>query len=751
MIKISKIQKRNQEIVPYDKEKIVTAIFKAAKSVGGEDETTAKELANQVETILKEKEEKIPSVELIQDSIEKVLVENGHTKTAKSYIIYRYKHKQMREEKIAILGTLSSKKITVNALTVLKERYLLKDLHGKIIETPDDLFKRVAKNIAKADRKYNKTANLNEIAKEFYEVMANLDFLPNSPTLMNAGTDIQQLAGCFVLPIEDSMEGIFQSLMDAAIIHKSGGGTGFSFSRLRGRNSIVKSTQGVASGPVSFLKVYNAATEVIKQGGKRRGANMGILRIDHPDILDFINCKEKDETITNFNISVAITEDFMKKVIKGKDYDLINPATKEPEGKLNAKMVFDLLVSAGWRNGDPGIVFIDRINKDNPTPLMGEVESTNPCGEQPLLPYESCNLGSINLGHFIKDEKIEWDRLKTTVNTAVHFLDNVIDMNKYPLKKIDDMVKQNRKIGLGVMGWADMLNQLMIPYNSDKGVKLADEVMGFIQECADEKSCKLAKERGTFPSWTDSIYNKKSKYFKGKHIELRNSTRTTIAPTGTIGMISDASGGVEPLFALSYVKRVMDGKELFYIDKFFKAELEKRGIYSEELMKRIINQGSIQHFTELPEDLRRVYVVAHDISPEYHLKMQAAIQRHVDNAVSKTVNFSHNATIQDVEDAYMQAFKLGCKGVTIYRDGSKNEQVLNLNINIEKEKEAKANGIKKLFKKDKNKDSNIKTSSIKKEKSEPKRKDVCPECSGTMVFQEGCAKCPSCGFSFCSG
>ena len=468
---------------------------------------------------------------------------------------------------------------------------------------------------------------------------------------------------------------------------------------------------------------------------------MGILRVDHPDILDFINCKEKEGDITNFNISIAITEEFMKAVIKNKDYNLINPATKDIEGKMNAKMVFDMLVSAGWRNGDPGIVFIDRINKDNPTPLIGEIESTNPCGEQPLLPYESCNLGSINLGHFVKDNKIEWIKLKEIVHTAVHFLDNVIDMNKYPLKKIDDMVKKNRKIGLGVMGWADMLNQLEIPYNSDKGVKLAEKVMGFVQECADEASCNLAKERGVFPSWIGSIYNKKSRYFKGKHLELRNATRTTIAPTGSIGMIADASGGVEPLFALSYVKRVMDGKELFYMDKFFKAELEKRGLYSEELIKKIVNQGSIQHIDGLPDDLKKTYVVAHDISPEYHLKMQAAIQRHTNNAVSKTVNFSHSATIKDVEEVYMQAYKLGCKGVTIYRDGSKDEQVLNLNMNIEKEKEEKA-----LHKKEEKK-----KGLFKKKKKKEEKKDECPECGQRMIFQEGCAKCPSCGFSFCSG
>ena len=730
---ISKIKKRDERLVDYDRSKIAEAIFKSAKSIGGENTKLSQELAKSVEELVFAAGYKIPEVEFIQDMVEKVLIEKGHVKTAKAYIIHRYKHKQMREEKHAVLGTLTSKKLTINALTVLKERYLIKDDVGKVIESPDEMFTRVAKNISKADKLYDKKADLKKTQKEFYEIMANLDFLPNSPTLMNAGTSIQQLAACFVLPIEDSMEGIFESLKNAALIHKSGGGTGFSFSRLRSKSARVKSTQGVASGPVSFLTVYNAATEVIKQGGKRRGANMGVLRIDHPDILEFINCKEKDDTITNFNLSVGITEEFMHAVEKEEDYDLIDPNSKKVITIMNAGTVFNLLVSAAWRNGDPGIIFLDRMNKDNPTPAVGKIESTNPCGEQPLLPYESCNLGSINLSHFIKNGKVEWERLKQVINITVHFLDNVIDMNKYPLKKIDQVVKSNRKIGLGVMGWADMLNQMGLSYNSEEGVKLGRKIMKFVKDCSDEASCKLAKERGTFPNWPESIYNEKSKYFKGKHMEIRNATRTTLAPTGTISMIADCSGGIEPLFALSYVKRVMDGKELFYMDKYFKKDLKNAGIYSEDLMKKIINQGSIQHIEGIPEELKQTYVVAHDISPEYHLKMQAGFQKYTDNAVSKTVNFPHSATMEDVEEVYMQAFKLGCKGVTIYRDGSKNEQVLNLNINIQKEKDKKEGG-KEVPEKNKLK----------------KNKENCPECGGKMVFQEGCAKCPSCGFSFCS-
>ncbi len=1113
---VGKITKRDGRVVDFEKEKITEAIFKAAEAVGGKDKETAEKISDEVIKEVESKfKEKIPSVEEVQDIVEKTLIEKGHATTAKAYIIYRQKRAEERKTKAAVIGKVVETKLSVNALKVLKERYLLKDDEGDVIETPNDLFRRVAKNIAHADLNYN-IKNAKDSEEKFYNLMANLDFLPNSPTLMNAGTDIQQLAACFVLPIEDSMEGIFKTLMHAAIIHKSGGGTGFSFSRLRSRSSRVKSTQGVASGPVSFLTVYNAATDVIKQGGKRRGANMGILKIDHPDILDFINCKEKNDAITNFNISVALTEEFVSAVEKNEEYSLIDPSNREEVTKLNATTVFDLIVAGAWRNGDPGIVFIDRINKDNPTPGLGNIEATNPCvigstliptelglirmeelykkysdggasivtdnrvpiqhgsggqkllmsnksegvtlrqitrvlnngkkkvvkivtksgyevvvtkdhkvfssnkewvkveelktgdkvciqsgagvfnsdkklkidfekinklskrmnlpaewskelgqvlgwlvgdgwlrdkdencragfvfgeedkklldyfkkilnkyynhnikeikrenrvfhlsyhgrgfveffkelgvkavsskykvvpesiftsteeavvgflqalftadgtigkkdkeirltssskkllkgvqllllnmgmkskiysrkysnskpftyktingedrvyhsdgfyyeliidglgrrlfldkigflnkkqdklarsvnfckkmvfedeivlikdcgeevvydltepetvsfitngivsldcGEQPLLPYEACNLGSINLGNFVKDEGVDLERLKQVVHDCTHFLDNVIDMSKYPIPDIDKMVRANRKIGLGVMGWADMLVQLGIPYNSEEGIKMADKIMGFIKEEADKASVELAKTRGVFPNWKDSIYNKESKFFKGNHMEIRNATRTTIAPTGTIGMIADASGGVEPLFALSYVKRVMDGQELFYVDKNFKKALEENKICDEILLEKVIDKGTIENIEEIPEKIKRVFVVAHDITPEYHVKMQAAFQRNIDNAVSKTVNFTHDATVDDVKNVYMLAHKSGCKGVTIYRDGSKGEQVLNLNIDIKKEK---------------------------------KDKSKCPECSGSMVMEEGCAKCHSCGYSVCS-
>ena len=715
-----KITKRDGRVVDFDKEKIINAIFKAAEAVGGKDRKTAEEVSDLVVKELENEFKKdTPTVEQVQDTVEKILIEQGHAKTAKAYILYRQERAEERKSKAAVIGKEVKTKVSLNALRVLKERYLLKDDEGDVIETPDELFQRVAHNIAQADLNYG-VKDIKDTEEKFYNLMANLDFLPNSPTLMNAGTDIQQLAACFVLPIADSMEGIFTTLMHAAIIHKSGGGTGFSFSRLRPRNSRVKSTQGVASGPVSFLMVYNAATDVIKQGGKRRGANMGILRIDHPDILDFINCKEKNDAITNFNISVAMTEDFMKAVENDGNYELIDPSTKEVVEELNARIVFDLIVAGAWRNGDPGIIFIDRVNKDNPTPGLGEIESTNPCGEQPLLPYEACNLGSLNLGHFVKGNGVDWERLRQVVHDCIHFLDNVIDMSKYPILEITEMVKKNRKVGLGVMGWADMLVQLNIPYNSEEGIKLAEKVMGFIKKEADNASMELAKTRGVFPAWKDSIYNKDSKYFKGKHMELRNATRTTIAPTGTIGMIADASGGVEPLFALSYVKRVMDGQELHYLDKNFKKALMDSNAYSEKLMERIINKPSIQSIEDIPEDIGKVFVVAHDVTPEYHIKMQGAFQKFTDNAVSKTVNFLNSATVDDVKEVYLLAYKLGCKGVTVYRDGSKDMQVLNFAKDIKKEKEKKG-------------------------------KDVCPECNAKMMMSEGCAKCIKCGYSVCNG
>ena len=565
-------------------------------------------------------------------------------------------------------------KISDNALTVLKKRYLSRSDKGELTEDVEGLFKRVADAISVIELNYDKKADVKKLSLEFYNLMTSLDFLPNSPTLMNAGKALGQLSACFVLPIEDTMEGIFETVKNAALIHKSGGGTGFSFSRLRQCGAAVNSTGGVASGPVSFMKVFNAATEAVKQGGTRRGANMGILRVDHPDILEFIDCKKNNADINNFNISVGITEKFMVAVENNSDYDLIDPKTKLKTASINAREVYNKIVDAAHSNGEPGIIFLDRLNKYNMTPTLGEIESTNPCGEQPLLPYESCNLGSINLFNMIKyeDDKalIDYDKLKKTVALAVHFLDNVIDANKYPLDEIDFTTKQTRKIGLGVMGFADLLLKLKIPYNSDECVDLSRTIMSFILDTGREKSAEIAKVKGAFPLFSESL-------LKDGPL-MRNATITTIAPTGTLSIIASCSSGIEPIFAYSYIKNVMDGTELIETNPILKDELISRGIYSDELMKKIIKEGTLAHIEEIPEDIKRVYVSAHDIDPESHISVQAAFQEFTDNAVSKTVNFNNSATREDVDKVYKLAYKSGLKGVTIYRDGSRQFQVLNI-------------------------------------------------------------------------
>lgn len=564
--------------------------------------------------------------------------------------------------------------ISENARTVLERRYLLKDDNGEPLEKVEDLFRRVAKTIAQSDLLHDKNADVKKTENTFYKMMTGLEFLPNSPTLMNAGRPLGQLSACFVLPVEDTMEDIFETIKQAALIHKSGGGTGFSFSRIRQQGSAVNSTGGVASGPISFMKVFNMATEAVKQGGTRRGANMGILRVDHPDILAFIDCKANNKDITNFNISVGLTEEFMNAVENDEEYALMDPHTRQPVSTLRAREVFDKIVDAAWHNGEPGIIFLDRLNRDNMVPSQGAIESTNPCGEQPLLAYESCNLGSINLVKMLRATKtgytMDWTKLATTVKNAVHFLDNVIDANKYPLEKIDFVTKQTRKIGLGIMGWADALLLLGLPYNSEEATQLGEKVMEYITNTGREESTVLARTRGPFPLFAQSTLS------KGKPI--RNATITTIAPTGTLSIIADCSSGVEPIFGYVFIRNIMDGTELIEVNPILRAELEKRELYSEEIMKRIANEGTIAHIEELPEDLRRVFVSAHDILPEDHLRMQAAFQKFTDNAVSKTVNFSNAATRDEVAEVYTLAFRLGCKGVTIYRDGSRNEQVLNI-------------------------------------------------------------------------
>ena len=565
-------------------------------------------------------------------------------------------------------------KLSDNARLVLERRYLRKDSDGNIKETPEEMFRRVASHIATAERNYNNEDAVEEMEEKFFRLMTDLDFLPNSPTLMNAGLSLGQLAACFVLPVEDSMEGIFDSLKNAALIHKSGGGTGFSFSKLRSKDSRVGTTGGVASGPVSFMRIFNTATEQVKQGGTRRGANMGILRVDHPDILEFIHCKDSGRELNNFNISIAVTDAFMDAVDRGTDYDLIDPREQRSAGRLNAREVYWEIIEQAWKKGDPGIIFIDRINKDNPTPMLGNIESTNPCGEQPLLPMEACNLGSINLERFVvageNGNTVDYDRLKEAVHLSVRFLDDTIDMSLYPLPEINTMVRGNRKIGLGVMGFADFLFRLGIPYNSEQALFIAEEIMSFINNEAHAASSALAMERGNFPNYEQSIYA-----LNGKE-PVRNATLTTIAPTGTLSIIANCSSGIEPLFALSFVRNVMDNDKLLEVNPVFEEESKKRMFYSEELMKIIADKGTISGLADIPDETKKVFVTAHDIPPEWHVRMQAAFQKYTDNAVSKTVNLPKDATVEDVRNIYDLAFSLGCKGVTIYRDGSMDSQVL---------------------------------------------------------------------------
>lgn len=656
-----------------------------------------------------------------------------------------------------------------NAIKVLEKRYLKRDKDGNCTETPSDMFKRVAETIAKGDLNFGKSQEeVNQLSKRFYDAITHRFFMPNSPTLMNAGRELGQLAACFVLPVEDSLEGIFETIKNTALIHQSGGGTGFSFSRLRPKNSVVKSTMGVSSGTVSFMEVFNAATEAVKQGGTRRGANMGILRVDHPDIIEFINCKSDNDKLNNFNISVAITDKFMDAYLKGEDYDLVNPQNNEVVGRMCAKDVFDLIVDCAWRNGEPGVVFIDKMNADNPTPLIGAIESTNPCGEVPLLPYEACNLGSINLGLMMKEENgsmnVDWDLLEKTVRTAMRFLDNVIEVNKYPLPQISELVSNNRKIGLGVMGWADMLMKAGISYSSEDGTKLAGQVMEFIDYISKSESIELAKERGRFNNFKGSIYDR-SNYlfnkFKGKSAGkisddmwakldsdiqkygLRNATTTCIAPTGTISMIAGASGGVEPLFGLVFSRLIMDGTEMLEVNPIFKDYMLSHNLYSDNLMAQIAKDGSLSHVEGVPNEIKRIFVTAHDVAPYWHVKMQAAFQLHVDNAVSKTVNFVESATREDIKEVYILAYKNNLKGITVYRNNSRQFQPMNLDT---KKKEPKIE-IKPI---EKNLEPKVEEDREEYNPTGEIKTIKCPECGNEIQMAEGCFICLNCGYSGCS-
>jgi len=588
-------------------------------------------------------------------------------------------------------GTLD---LSPNAITVLERRYLVKDDQGKPVEQPEDLFWRVARTVAEPDGRYGASAKAVEgLAETFFELMATRVWMPNSPTLMNAGRPLGQLSACFVLPVDDCLSngqsGIYDTLRAMALVHQSGGGTGFSFSRLRPKNDVVRSTMGVASGPVSFMKLYDASTDVVKQGGTRRGANMGILRVDHPDILEFVTCKDDLTQVTNFNISVAVTDAFMRAVEEGSSYDLIDPRTGSAVGQLDAREVFRKIVHGAWRTGEPGVYFIDRANYYNPVPRLGSYEATNPCGEQPLLPYDVCNLGSINVGLFVKDGggDVDWDRLRTAVHLCTHFLDNVIDANRYPLREIDDLAKRIRRIGLGVMGWADLLVRLGLPYNSDEGVALGRKLMEFVDEEAKVASEKLAEQRGVFAEWETSIWGPDATCARGPRGErvrplrrLRNCNLTTVAPTGTISIIAGCSSGIEPLFAVAFMRN-QAGALMPDVNEDFVAIAKREGWYSDELMEKIAKEGHI-HFDEVPTQWQRVFVTAHDITPEWHVRMQAAFQENCDSAISKTTNFPHAASPDDVREIYELAYALKCKGVTVYRDGSRDNQVLSTGATV---------------------------------------------------------------------
>ena len=588
-----------------------------------------------------------------------------------------------------------------NAIRILERRYLRKNGRGKVIETPDEMFRRVAENVASVNARYKDGRSVERESAEFYRMMRRLEFLPNSPTLMNAGTDMQQLAACFVIPVGDSIESIYDAVKYAAIIHQSGGGTGFSFSKLRPEGDIVKSTGGVASGPVSFMKVFDAATEAIKQGGRRRGASMGVLRVDHPDVREFIHSKEDLSSLSNFNISVSVTDEFMKRAQERLDYDLVNPRSGEAVGKLSATEVLDDICRMAWKTGDPGLIFIDTVNRANPTPGLGEIEATNPCGEVPLLPFEACNLGSINLGRItIKGDggyRFDWERLRKLVDSGIRFLDNVIDASKYPLPQIMGIVSRNRKIGLGIMGFADSVIKLGIAYGSNESLAFAEEVIAFIKDEAERTTKRIGKERGDFPSIDESVHES----------PRRNAAVLSIAPTGTLSMIADCSSGIEPLYAISYAKHVLEGEHLLEVNPEFIRVAKERGFYSEELVRSLSVVHSIQNVTDIPEDVRDLFLTAYDVVPERQVEIQAVFQKHVDNAVSKTVNLTQASTPDDVKAIYLDAFKLGCKGITVYREGSKVGQVLTA---IEDQ-------------------------------------TTCPECGNYLRVEEGAFVCQVCGYS----
>lgn len=667
-----KIHKRDGSIVSFDQQKILIAIEKAAYAAlkdQKKSQQASREIIDIALSMIKERfVSAMPSVEAVGDIVEIACIKSGYPDIAKSYILYREQRSELRLTKLS-LGIQDDLKLTLNALEVLKRRYLLRDESQQVIETPGALFQRVAAAMAQPEKNYKSKFSVDEVEEQFYQIMRNLEFLPNSPTLMNAGTTLGQLSACFVLPVEDSIEDIFSALKLMARIHQTGGGTGFDFSHVRPKGDLVSTTKGEASGPVSFMSIFDLATAVIVQGGRRRGANMGILRCDHPDIFEFVEAKRERSRFTNFNLSVGVTDAFMQAVYKNEKFSLINPRTKKPVREIKARVLFENIVFSAWQTGDPGLVFLDEINRRNTVPELGEMTATNPCGELPLFPYESCNLGSINLLKVTKGNTVDWDKLRQTIDWGVRFLDNVIEMNRFPTPEIRKITFANRKIGLGVMGFADMLIKLGLPYNSATALEFAEKLMRFIHDESLKASAQLAKERGIFPNFERSVYKK-------ENIRLRNATVNTIAPTGTISIIAGCSSGIEPIFAVSFMRKVLSGTRLFELNPLFEEMVKAKGIFRRELMAKIAHHGSIRDIEEIPKNMRNIFVAAFDIAPAQHVKIQAAFQKYTDNSVSKTINLSPEATVEDIRDVYLLAHRLKCKGITIYRYGSKEEQVL---------------------------------------------------------------------------
>jgi ribonucleoside-diphosphate reductase alpha chain len=676
----AQVRKRDGSIVAFDPSRIERAIHKAALDVLAV-ERQAHTIARRVTKVVVERlaaqfRESIPEIEDIQDVVEAALMSEGYSHVAKSYILYRESRSQVRLAKSA-LGLKDDLKLSVNAIEVLRRRYLLRDNAGQVTETPSEMFRRVAHHVAQAEANHGPQKRMADIEERFYRMMRHLEFVPNSPTLMNAGTALGQLSACFVIPVEDSIEGIFEALGEMARIHQTGGGTGFSFSRLRPRGDLVGSTKGYASGPVSFVGIFDKATEVIVQGGKRRGANMGILRCDHPDIVDFIEAKTSTGAFENFNLSVVVTNEFMRAVIGNRPFDLINPRTRRRVQRVSARSVFDLIINAAWRTGDPGLIFVDQINRHNPTPEAGAIEATNPCGEVPLLPYESCILGSINLAKMVRlaprggSETVDWEKLRETIQWAVRFLDDVVDVNRYPLESIRAATVANRKIGLGVMGFADLLIRLGTPYNTPDAAAFARRLMRFVHEESLAASAQLARKRGVFPNFRGSVHAKAGR-------RLRNATVNSIAPTGTISIIAGCSSGIEPLFAISFVRNVLSGTRLLEANPWFEKVAKERGFHSSQLLAEVARHPSLKRIKGIPRDVKRLFTTTFDVSAHQHLEIQAAFQRYTDNAVSKTINLPAEATVDDVRDIYLAAYRLRCKGITIYRYGSKPQQVLSV-------------------------------------------------------------------------